>query len=309
MQGDRISIFKKSKKVIPVVGFSLIIFWILKNLDFDKILTHLSNIDLKILLLVTILATSQIIFSSLRYHFFLKASNAKVALNKCVSAVMAAFSLNSIIPGKGGDLVKAMVLTTNKKKLIHYTAVTLVERLIDLSVIATLLFVGATLMNDGLWQLFSMLALTIFLVLVGCLNHARKIPLIGSKLMVMQSIIPSFKDNKYYLFWGIASAAVIWIINLIIIYSLLTAVGYNLNPTLIIANWPKAIVAGIMPLSISGFGTRDAAFALSIDASLTDTKVYAATFLYTVFLYWYLSVISIICILIEKLKAQINENH
>jgi uncharacterized membrane protein YbhN (UPF0104 family) len=256
------------------------------------------------LLLVTFLATSQIIFSSLRYHFLLKASNAKVSFNKCFSAVTTAFSLNSIIPGKGGDLVKAMVLTTSKEKLIHYTAVTLVERLIDLSIITTLLLLGASLMNDRLWQFSSMLAVIILPSLILCLNHTSKIPIIGNKLLSLQSIIPSFKKNLTYLLGGTASAAVIWIINLIIIYLLLLAVGFNLSPTQVIANWPKAIFAGILPLSISGFGTRDAAFALSIGASTANTKVFAATFLYTFFLYWYLSVISMIYILIGNLKLK-----
>ena len=248
------------------------------------------------------MATSQIIFSSLRYHFFLKASNAKVTFNKCFSAVTTAFSLNSIIPGKGGDLVKAIVLTKSKEKLIHYTAVTLVERLIDLSVITTVLFIGSYLMNDRFWQFASMLAIIIFICLIICLNHTSKIPIIGNKILSLQSIIPSFKKNLNYLFGGTASAAVIWIINLIIIYLLLLAVGFDLSPAQIIANWPKAIFAGIMPLSISGFGTRDAAFAISIGATTANTKVFAATFLYTFFLYWYLSFLSIICLLLKNIK-------
>jgi hypothetical protein len=225
-------------------------------------------------------------------------------LNKCFSAVTVAFSLNSIIPGKGGDLVKAMVLTTSKEKQIHYTAVTLIERLIDLSVITTLLFVGASLMNDRLWQFASMLGIILCSGSIVCFNHTSKIPIIGSKLLSVQSIIPSFKNNIHYFCGGVSSAAIIWIINLIIIYLLLLAVGFDLSPTLVIANWPKAIFVGIIPLSISGFCTRDAAFALSIDASLEDTKVYAATILYTFFLYWYLSVISMIYILIGNLNLK-----
>ena len=213
-------------------------------------------------------------------------------MGKCLNAVMTAFSLNSIIPGKGGELVKAMFLTNDKDKLIRFTAVTFIERLLDLCVLSAILFIGACLTQNFYWQLVSMGALAFFGSLIVSVDHAEKIPLIGSKLSPLQNLIPTLKTNTRYLLAGIGSSFTIWIINIIIINLLLASAQCEVRIYDTIANWPKAIFVGIMPISLSGFGTRDASFAYFLGESLTNTRIFAATFLYTLFMYWYLSFLS-----------------
>ncbi len=292
MQGNQITIFKKSKKVIPVIGFSLIVILVFQNLDYHKILLNLKKADLRTLSLVTALASSQILFSCFRFYYFLRASNEDIAISRCLNAVMTAFSLNSIIPGKGGELVKAMFLTNEKEKLIRFTAVTFIERLTDLCVLSVILFIGACLTQNFYWQLLSVGALVFFGGLILSMDYAKKVPLIGSKLSSLENLIPALRTNTKYLLAGIGSSFTIWFINIIIINLLLASTLCEVSIIDTFANWPKAILAGIIPVSLSGFGTRDASFAYFLGESLTNTRIFAATFLYTLFMYWYLSLLS-----------------
>ena len=254
------------------------------------------------MLIVCTLASGQILLGCFRYYFFLKASNAKVNFGQCLNAVLVALSLNSLIPGKGGDLVKAMVLTSEKEKIIRYSAVTVIERLCDLSILALFTLAGAILTGNTYWQFISIFAVFCFIALLLSMSHAKRIPFVGTKLASLKNIIPSLRVNYKYLILGLSSSATIWITNLIIIYLLLVSVGVVISPIVVISNWPKAIISGILPFTISGFGTRDATFAFSIGATLENTKIFAATFLYTTFLYWYLSIVSMVFIFWKKIK-------
>jgi len=280
----------------------LIIFWVLKNLDYNKIVYHLQKADNRILIFVLVLASSQILFSCSRFYFFLRASNEAIAFSKCFNAVVHAFSLNSLIPGKGGELVKAMFLTNEKEKLIRFTAVTFIERLVDLCVLSVFLFIGALLTQDFFWQLVSLGGLVFFGGLILSIDYAKKIPLIGSKLSCLQNILPALKCNTKYLLAAIGSSFTIWTINIVIINLLMASAQFEVSVDKTIANWPKAILAGIIPISLSGFGTRDAAFVYFLGDSFENTKIFAATFMYTFFMYWYLSLLAFLILVLKGTK-------
>jgi len=53
-----------------------------------------------------------------------------------------------------------------------------------------------------------------------------------------------------------------------------------------------AIFAEVLPISVSGFGTRDLTFALSIGDDFKKESIYATTFLYMFLIYWLLSIIA-----------------
>jgi hypothetical protein len=56
----------------------------------------------------------------------------------------------------------------------------------------------------------------------------------------------------------------------------------------------------MLHVTISDFGTRDTAFIYALGESLNNTKFLAATFLYTVFVYWFLTALSCLILTFSK---------
>ena len=72
------------------------------------------------------------------------------------------------------------------------------------------------------------------------------------------------------------------------------AVNADVSASQIISFWPSSMLTGMVPITISGFGTRDAAFAYSLGQSFENSNLFAGTLLYTLLVYWYLSLISFV---------------
>lgn len=241
-----------------------------------------------------ILSLTQIFISTGRYFFFVRASNVRVTFDKCLQAVLSAFALNSLIPGKGGDLVKAIKISDGKKQFAHLTIITIVERIFDLTILAIFTIIGSLLIGTNHWELTSAIMLSIILILITLSFFLKNNRTTNKILKKTLEICATFKKNLRYFSYAIINSCAFWFINLVIIWMLLHATGISISILKVLAFWPVAIFAGILPISISGFGTRDVTFALSIGDNLNSESIYAATFLYTFLVYWLLSIVSAI---------------
>ena len=67
----------------------------------------------------------------------------------------------------------------------------------------------------------------------------------------------------------------------------------------IISYWPASMLTGMLPITISGFGTRDAAFVYLLGESIDNTRLFAGTFLYTVFVYWFLALLAFLILVLK----------
>jgi uncharacterized protein (TIRG00374 family) len=131
-------------------------------------------------------------------------------------------------------------------------------------------------------------------------RYANLFPIIGGKLQILPDLILSISKNRIFFLYGIFFCILLWIINLLIIYLLFIAVDANVSASQIISYWPSSMLTGMLPVTISGFGTRDATFIYAIGESLNNTKLFAGTFLYTVFVYWFLSILAFLILAIKS---------
>ena len=278
---------------MPVIGFLIIILWISFSLDVKQIISTLQRVDKTYLFLAFILSFAQILIASLRFYSFLCAAETKVRLSKCIEAVMTAIAYNSFLPSKGGDLLKAFVISKEKTKVIRITGITVVERIFDLFTIALISLIGLLLLEEYKYAITSLsLLCTLCVILLG-IKKINQLPFIGKKLNSIKDLYKIFIKNWKSSILAITSSFFFWFNNLMIIIILLKSVGLNFAYFKILAYWPFAMIAGILPLSISGFGTRDGVFVYLLDNPQFTDPILTATFLYTILLYWSLSLTSI----------------
>ena len=114
----------------------------------------------------------------------------------------------------------------------------------------------------------------------------------------MKKLISIFR-NRFSFLSGILFCILLWMVNLTIIFLLLISVDAGVSASQIISYWPLSMLTGMLPITISGFGTRDTAFIYALGESLNNTKLFAGTFLYTVFVYWFLSLLAFLILAVK----------
>lgn len=293
----------KTRIYLPIIGFIAFTTIAWKYFDYEKVWYYLRLADLSLIIVVIILTSTQILTATLRYNFFLKACGAEIKLKDCMHAVLTALSINSVVPGKGGDIAKAIVLTKDKHEILKYTGVTIIEKLCDLIVLSVITFIGAFLAKNNFWQSVGLGSIILFISLFLFLRFVDKFPILGSKLKVLPELVVTAFKNQKNLLSGILFCILLWVVNLTIIFLLLMSVDAGVSLSKIISYWPASMLTGMLPITISGFGTRDVAFVYVLGESIDNTRLFAGTFLYTVFVYWFLSLLAF---LILTIKGSLN---
>ena len=304
MQGDRITIFKKVKKVIPAVGFVLILFYILSCFNVTEILHKINNLERSYLLVALALSCSQIIVATFRFYLFLKSTNNQYTFRICLKAVCNAIMYNCFLPSKAGDIIKIIVLTKNNNKRIDLSYVVLCERIIDIFSLVLLALIGLITAQRFHLVIIVLGVLVLFIMLSVVIFYLGKHWRIAKYIDTLKVTCVKFRKNLRFSFLAFLTCVLFWSINITIITILFLSAGINLSLNQILCFWAISILIGLLPISISGFGSRDITFINLIDMPELSESILTATFLYTVNLYWLLGLISAIIIISKKLKNE-----
>ena len=304
MQGDRILIFKKISKVIPAVGFVLILFYILSCFNIPEILHKIKNLERSYLLIAFGLSCSQIIVATLRFYLFLKSTNNQYTFRICLKAVCNAIMYNCFLPSKAGDFLKVIVLTKNNKRRIDLSYVVLCERIIDIFSLVLIALIGLIIAQRYYLFIFTLGSLVIFIVLSTTIFYFSKNWKIERFIKPLRVSCIEIRRNIQFSFLALLTCLLFWSINITIISTLFLSAGLKLSLNQILSYWPISIIIGLLPISISGFGSRDITFISFINMPELSESVLTATFLYTANLYWLLGIISAVIIISKKLKNE-----
>ena len=98
-------------------------------------------------------------------------------------------------------------------------------------------------------------------------------------------------------------AALQWQMNSVMMYFLLLATGAAVPP---LATWtatPLALLAGVVPVTISGIGTRDGVFLGLLKDHAPGPAILAASFLYTALAYWFLGLLGILVAFLTRMRG------
>jgi uncharacterized membrane protein YbhN (UPF0104 family) len=297
----------KLKIILPVLGLVTILGILINKVDGAHFWKSLSNANPNWLACAFGVAAIQPLLAALRLKIYLKASRMAKSYERCLSAVLAATSLNAVLPARGGDFVKVTFLEDELKRLPAMVGVSILERVFDILIICILSLIGSVLTENQVAIKLSLLAICAPLGALLALNFTDRIPVIGKRL---KSVYHSYQTaiqapGLLLCAWGVAS--LFWVNNLLVMFLLFKAVGANLEFTTVAATMPLAILVGILPLSISGMGTRDGTMVFLLEKTTESGTVLAGTFLYTTAVYWFLAIIGLIFLGRESLRKIENQ--
>ena len=290
-----------------IVSAGLVV-WLLTRLDAQQALQLLSEAHTGWLVVAALITAGMPFTSVMRWRGVLRATEgAQLPFFVSLRAVLMANVLNSFLPSKLGDAAKAGYLR-EKGGLTQGVGTVLLERLVDLGVLGALALLGS-LQSGLIWGWLAGVALlggvvTLFSIMLF-IPFAR-LPLpdkVTSLFSKLKSVFTSWRADARAVAQTLTGSLLTWSLGGLTVYCLVRAFGAEVGLGTVYSIFPPAILAGLAPLTVSGIGTRDAAF-VTLLAPYTSTE--QATLIglsYTLYAYWLLSLLSLPVVFWE-LKAQ-----
>ncbi len=219
-----------------------------------------------------------------------------VSLGECVRLVLASQSMNLVLPAKMGDLSKAYFLKrTGALDLARGAQVVVMEKMLDVAALCVWMLLGlwvalarrtAVGFGPALYPLAAACAgvgfAAIAVVAVAYFIPPERFPLYGRTLAFLArrprlakihrflsaspQVMALLRRGKAGPATIIAWSLVIWLLHLAQIWVFFISLHAIVPAEAMVAFVPLAIFIGLLPFSIAGIGTRDAAVILLFSA-------------------------------------------
>jgi len=273
----------------------MIFLFLFSRLNISKTAETFQQSSKPLLLLVILMTFLLPLIMARRWQFTLRAMGFSMPFAESLRITMAVWPLNSILPSKAGDALKAYCIK-DKIPVTRSLGTILTERIFDLSIL--ILYSAASLLFLSELRLMliplSVLAAIIIIISVSALNI--RLPIKDKWQVRISNIffsLKTFSRNKR-LFAGIALMSfLLWTTIFIQTKLAFTALNISLPLIAILAYWPLSILTGMIPVTIAGMGTRDSAIILFFSRFASPEQLLSVAILYSFTGYWLLSAIGL----------------
>ena len=282
--------------LLSVLVSAGLIVWLLTRIDLEHTAELLAQANWGWLLLAALLTCALPFTSVFRWLGVLRAQDTHLPFPVALRAVMMANVLNSFLPSKSGDVAKAVYLR-EYGGLSKGAGTVILERLVDLGVLGALGLLGL-LVNGTLWGLVAGVGLlggVLGVFLVVTFLPIEKLPLPSKVVQILTDLRTVFRRwlaNRAAIAQTLGGSILTWSLGGFTVYALAQAFGTGLGVGFAYAIFPLAILAGLVPVTVSGIGTRDAAFVALLSSQMSSEQATLVGIGYTLFGYWFLSLVS-----------------
>jgi uncharacterized membrane protein YbhN (UPF0104 family) len=260
------------------------------RIDLARFAAVLGRIDPLWLALALACFVPQTLVSALRWRMLLR-DLAALSLGEALRHVLASGTLNLVLPSKMGDVAKGWFLTrTAPVPLRRGLVVALGEKLLDLGGLCAILL-GATALHGLARDPLVLAAVAGGAALVAGIAVALCWPVPGALVRPLpgklRALLGDWADVRAL--WlaapgrfaaALALTVALWALHVGQIALFFRAVGSAAPALSIYALAPVAILVGLLPLTLAGLGTRDAAL-IHLFAAFDEPAVLASVGLLT----------------------------
>ena len=249
--------------------------------------------DLRWVLLAGTIVVVSTIISSKRLAVLAHLVGHQCSLLESWRAVIGACSLNAILPGKGGDFSKAFFLGFARDRLIDGLGLLVLERLLDVWTLGAMSLAGSLLIGRFRVSAIAAAVLVSASAGVAMLMLSDRLPRGLARFRSAGKACRQMRRQPGRLGLVAALTVALWANNIVVLTCTLQAVGVVNRPVVTVSAAPIAFIAGAIPVSFGGLGTRDGVLLLLLAGMADRAQILAGSFLYTVIAYWFLGLIGL----------------
>ena len=262
------------KKFLPIIGIALFIYIIIQ-IDVGTIWNEVAEIDFFYLLLAIVLTFGMFLMQTFKWYIVARKQNIQLSFWRAVVINTMSHFYGSVTPSKAGGIVRAEYLkeyTPDKNighGLFNFTLDKIMDLLAVLFMVIAFSFVFRNVLELPVY-LFAGIFLVGVIATVFFMNKEwsrlflgffyRRF--IGSKYKEKAKMtFEAFYDNvppKRYLFLFFLLSVINWICIYLVMYVIGLSLGIEAPFVYYLAILPLGTIVGMIPISISGIGTRDA---------------------------------------------------
>lgn len=266
-----------------------------RQIDVTTVLTVLGTLSARAWLVAFLLTLTFPVLSALRWRLTLRAIGHQVPFRRCLTIILGVSPVSAIAPSKAGDLLKAISFR-GEIGILEVSGTVLVERALDVIVLAALATGGALLVGQALIAKLAALiagAGVVTLLLVPVLAPSVRRPALRDKLHRALAVVTGLRARPATAVGVVAYTVANWLASVAQTAVLLEAVGARTPFALTLAVLPIAIFIGLIPVTLGGMGTRDAALVGLLAPTASAPQALAVGLLYSFFGYWLLALLGL----------------
>lgn len=282
----------KSKRRLILLLLTILVFGVLlSSVDFASAAETIRNAKPVYLLYSFLLMGTFPVWCAFRWNLIARRIGAQLGFWQSFMIVMAAWPLGTITPAKSGDLIKVLFL----KDVLPYaktTGIIIAERMID--VVALCLYSTAAGLLYGFYRaslITGCLLIGVFLFFAAAaspLVHWAPAKWRNLILDVLEASKAIYLNGETFL--GILLITLMnWLSSFLQTWCCYKAFAADVPLLYITAALPIAIFIGLIPVTLSGMGTRDSAVIYLFQGYAAYETNLAVGILYSIFGYWLLA--------------------
>ena len=300
-------------KVLSLVGIVLFVV-ILTRINLGDLAAVFTRINIVLLFVAVLVNFIAIFFKSLKWKIIVNTIRPDFRLKESVIAFFVGFSFSTVTPAKIGDFIKVLYIKDDECGLGKAFSTVVIDRLIDI----VLLFTVAIASIAGFSAIYHIEILSWGLVLVMVAGIAAGIVIILNKKLLAAILRPffnmlvpdrlkctfgqyyddffvglfAFSSDRRRFIGSIATGIISWIPPIVYGWILALALGINIGLSFFILVIPVISLLDLLPISISGIGTRDVAliFLFGLQGIPAEQAI-AFSLLYLFMSYWLIALI------------------
>ncbi len=278
------------------MAFSLgLLGFIYSRLDFRSFAERILNADPFWLGIAFLCFGPQILVTTLRWRVMIQ-SLAPIETSRALRMVMAAKALNALVPSKLGEMSKAYFLTreVGAGMRIGFPAV-LLEKILDLGGLCCWMLLGILVAPEiqepmvvGASIGLGVLALSAASIVLPQLGLGLKEKLGGKMADIVfgwAELTRSWVQRPGRLMGIISLSVTLWGLHMLQIYLFFPVLRQSMEVSIALAYIPLSLLAGLLPITLAGMGTRDAALIL-LFSPWADASTMAGVGLLCTMRYW-----------------------
>jgi len=263
------------KKYLPFIGI-LIFIYILLKLDISQIIKEISNAKLIFLLIALFFVFLYFITETLKWFIIARIQKINIPFIQAFKINLMGTLYSFITPSKIGGSIRAEYLRKyNNQKIGKGLSNYVLDKVLDLCSLVFLAIIFSFVFKKLIPINFFYISILTLIILAGCLIYFRDekrskkiLKIIIYKKLIPKKIKSKAKESFYYFYKDMPKKRyfiLFFFINLInwfVLYTISFFIAISLEIYLpffyFLAILPIATLAGQIPITISGLGTREA---------------------------------------------------
>lgn len=281
-------------RIIPLFGLTILAMVVLvrKLAGPDAFFEALRAADWGLLVVPLVLLGLNQLLSMSRWILILDTLGYKLPPGRALTAMLATWPMALVTPARASDLLRGLAIRDLAPPYIGAGSV-LAEKAIDVQSLCIMALVGTVLYGLPLAAALAAGLLVAEWIVIALLVKRRdligRLPVLRSRPEKVDQLLLAFNTllrRPWRLLAAAATSLLSWLTAVGMVYALclMTHADVGVAPTL--ALWPAAVVAGMLPITLAGMGTRDVTFIYLLDASgwtpIREGPLLASTFGYSI---------------------------